>query len=143
MPAVTVPHTCHTSKCAAVSRGHSQTLARSLPGTQLPQLARPHDRPSKLVMRRVVSLPWGHLDICEFRLVADAGLPPISVENWQTLWSLIVHLQPARSAALEGDPPRAIRVEGLGGTEIAPGLLADLERLAMISLHVEVAAGFG
>lgn len=78
-------------------------------------------------------------DIYQFRLVADAGRPPISIENWQALWSLILHLQPARSAALEGDPPRAIRVERLGGTEVAPGLLADLECLAMTSLHVEVA----
>jgi hypothetical protein len=33
----------------------------------------------------------GHPDIYEFRLVADIDGPPISVENWQTLWSLIVH----------------------------------------------------
>jgi hypothetical protein len=78
-------------------------------------------------------------DIYEFRLVADADRPPISTAKWQALWSLIVHFQPARSATLEGDPPRAIRVEGFGGTEVAPGLLSDLERLAMTRLRVEVA----
>ncbi len=83
--------------------------------------------------------PVGLEDIYEFRLVADAARPTISIENWRTLQSLILHLQPARSATLEGDPPRAIRVEGFGGTEVAPGLLADLECLAMTSLHVEVA----
>ncbi len=72
-----------------------------------------------------------------FRLVADATQPPISTEHWQALRSRILHLQPARSVTLEGDPPRAIRVEGFGGTEVAPGLLADLERLAMTHLRVE------
>jgi hypothetical protein len=77
-------------------------------------------------------------DICEFRLVADTGEPPISIENWQSLWHWIVHVQPARSAELEGDPPRAIRIEGFGEAEVAPALLAHLERLAMTSLHIEV-----
>jgi len=80
----------------------------------------------------------GHEDIYEFRLVAAAGQPPISTENWLALRSLILELQPARSAALEGDPPRAIRIEGLGGTEVAPGLLTDLERLSMTCLRVEL-----
>jgi hypothetical protein len=78
-------------------------------------------------------------DICEFRLVADAGEPPISTQNWQALWSWIVHVQPARSAKLEGDPPRVIRIEGFGEPEIAPALLAHLEGLAMTSLHIEAA----
>jgi hypothetical protein len=71
------------------------------------------------------------------RLVADESEPPISTANWQTMWSLIVHLQPARSATLLGDPPQDIVVEALGGTEVAPGLLADLDRLAMTTLRVE------
>jgi hypothetical protein len=81
----------------------------------------------------------GQDDIHEFRLVADVASPPISTENWQALRSRILHLQPARSATLEGDPPRSIRVEGFGTVEVAPGLLADLDRLAMTRLHVEVA----
>ena len=71
------------------------------------------------------------------RLVADEPEPPISTANWQAMWSLIVHLQPARSATLVGDPPRDILVEALGGTEVAPGLLADLDRLAVTTLRVQ------
>lgn len=78
-------------------------------------------------------------DICKFRLVADTGQPPISTERWPTLWYLLIHLQPARSATLEGDPPRSILVQGYGGTEVAADLLHDLERLAGTSLHVEPA----
>lgn len=50
----------------------------------------------------------------------------------------ILHLQPARLATLEGEPQRSNRVEGLGTVAVAPGLLADLERLAMTRPHVEV-----
>jgi hypothetical protein len=67
-------------------------------------------------------------DIYEFMLVSDQAQQPIWIDNWETLRSLILHLQPAPSATLEGDPPRAIRAEGFGGTEVAPGLLAHLER---------------
>jgi hypothetical protein len=49
-----------------------------------------------------------------------------------------VELQPARSATLEGDLPLSIRVEGLAGTEVAQGLLADLERLTMTHLHIQL-----
>ncbi len=98
----------------------------------------PGYRSSKLVMFERKFHVVGLEDIYEFRLVADATRQPISIANWQTLRSMILHLQPARSATLEGDPPRAIRVEGFGGTEVAPGLLADLEHLAMTRLHVEV-----
>jgi hypothetical protein len=41
--------------------------------------------------------------VYEFRLVADALQPPISIENWQALRALILHLQPARPSTLEGD----------------------------------------
>jgi hypothetical protein len=75
-------------------------------------------------------------EVRRFRFVADTSGPPISTAEWQAMWSLIVHLQPARSATLEGDPPRAVVVEAFGGTQVAPGLLADLERLAMTRLHV-------
>jgi hypothetical protein len=77
-------------------------------------------------------------DEYEFRLVAAASEPPIAIDNWQKIWWLIVHMQPARRATLEGNPPRAIRVIGAGGTEVAPALLADLDRLAMTSLTVEI-----
>jgi hypothetical protein len=78
-------------------------------------------------------------DVYRIRLIADASQPPISTIKWQAMWSLIVHLQPARAATLEGDPPRAILLESFGETEVAPGLLAHLEQLAMTGLRVEVA----
>lgn len=78
-------------------------------------------------------------DLYEFALVADDGSPPISTEHWPRIQHRILHLQPATYVELEGDPPRAIRVRSIGGTEVAPGLLRDVARLASTSLHVEVA----
>jgi hypothetical protein len=37
---------------------------------------------------------------------------------------LILELQPAKSAHLEGDPPRTIRIESYGGINVAPACLA-------------------
>jgi hypothetical protein len=82
----------------------------------------------------------GPEDIYEFRLVADTGQPPIATDEWLLLQRLLVHMQPARSAALEGDPPRSILVHGYGGIEVATGLLRNLERFARTTLHVEVEA---
>jgi hypothetical protein len=82
----------------------------------------------------------GPEDIYEFRLVADTGQPPISTGEWPSLWHLLAHMQPARSVALEGDPPRSILVQGYGGIEVATGLLRSLERFAGTTLHVEVEA---
>jgi hypothetical protein len=81
----------------------------------------------------------GLSDVYALRLVADDDQPPISTAKWSGLQSLILEFQPARSAKLEGDPPRAIRVEAFGGTEVAPGLLARLESLANTRLRVEAA----
>jgi hypothetical protein len=90
----------------------------------------------------VASRYWQMLNpdepVHEFRLVAKPPSPPISADNWRALWHRLVHLQPAKSAKLEGDPPRSILVESYGGTDIAPALLADLERLAGTSLNAEV-----
>jgi hypothetical protein len=77
-------------------------------------------------------------DLYEFRLVAEDAQPPISTASWPTMQHRILHMQPARSAVLEGNPPRSIRIEGFGETDVAPALLADLERLAMTRLHIEV-----
>jgi hypothetical protein len=69
------------------------------------------------------------------RLVSDT---PLSTGRWQAVQYLILELQPARSARLEGDPPYAIRIEAYGElAEVAPGLLAEVERLTMTSLCVE------
>lgn len=72
-----------------------------------------------------------------FRLVAGDNDPPISLDRWTAIQVLILELQPAPSAFPEGDPVRAIRIATYGGTGIAPGLLAQVERLAETSLHVE------
>jgi hypothetical protein len=74
----------------------------------------------------------------EIRFVVDEGALPISPTRWKSrVQMLILELQPARSARLEGDPPRAILVESYGGINVAPGLLAQVERLTGTSLHVE------
>jgi hypothetical protein len=64
------------------------------------------------------------------RLVAEDGAPPVSMDRWPEVTALILELQPARSAWPEGVPPRGIRIASCGGTEVAPGLLADVGRLA-------------
>jgi hypothetical protein len=51
-------------------------------------------------------MPVGLDDIYEFVLVADPDGPPISAEHWPTIQHHILHLQPAASVQLEGDPPR-------------------------------------
>jgi hypothetical protein len=115
---------------------------------------RPSPPENGIFARNVISFPSGFRpgagtrmflcvgleDIYEFRLVADTGQPPISTDEWLLLRRLLVHMQPARSAALEGDPPRSILVHGYGGIEVATGLLRSLERFAQTTLHVEVEA---
>jgi hypothetical protein len=77
-------------------------------------------------------------DVFEIRFVVDEGAPPISLERWSSkVHMLILELQPAKSAHLEGNPPRAIRIESYGGINVAPGLLAQVERLTATSLHLE------
>jgi hypothetical protein len=76
-------------------------------------------------------------DITVFRLVAGEDDPPIQLDRWTAIQQLIRELQPARSVFPEGDPARAIRVAGYGSADVAPGLLAQVERLAKTSLHVE------
>jgi hypothetical protein len=73
----------------------------------------------------------------DLRLVADEASPPISLERWQAVKSHLLEIQPARRVSLEGDPPRAIRVESYAGIEVAPALLASVEQLTGTTLHVE------
>lgn len=68
------------------------------------------------------------------RLVAEDGAPPISTERWQEVSALILEQQPARSVWREWPP--AIRIASYGGTEVAPGLLADVGRLTGTTLRV-------
>jgi len=70
------------------------------------------------------------------RLVPEVGAPPISAERWQAVSAPILELQPARSVWPEGLPPRAIRIASYAGTEVAPGLLADVGRLTGTTLRV-------
>ncbi len=79
-----------------------------------------------------------HEDTVTVRLTAAPGAPQISSAHWPAIWHRLVHLQPARSARLEGDPPRVIVAEAYGSAEIAPGLLAEIEQLAGTLLHVEM-----
>jgi len=82
-------------------------------------------------------VPVGLDDIYEFALVADPDGPPISAAHWPAIQHHIMHLQPAASVQLEGDPPRTIRVQSFGGNEMTQGLLREVERLASTQLHVE------
>lgn len=71
-------------------------------------------------------------------LVANGADAAISTERWAAVRSLILEFQPAGSVRLEGDPPRAIRIKAYGEIpDVAPGLLADIERLTKTSLRVE------
>lgn len=77
-------------------------------------------------------------EVYEIRFVVDDGAPPILPERWTIgVKSLILEIQPAISARLEGEPPRAIRIESYGGVEVARGLLAQVEHRLGTSLHVE------
>jgi hypothetical protein len=67
-------------------------------------------------------------DLYEFYLVAEDG--PINTEDWLKIQYRLLEFQPAKDAQLLGDPARAIQVLGFGGTEVAPGQLAEIERLA-------------
>lgn len=70
----------------------------------------------------------GYQDVDEFKIVAE---PPSRRPRLRTgMRCGSSSSSSLRSATLEGDPPRSIGVEGFGGTEMALGLLADLEHLA-------------
>ena len=72
------------------------------------------------------------------RFDVDEDAPPITPERWTSnVRMLILEFQPAVSASLEGSPARAIRIESCSSVSVAPGLLAEVERLSATSLHVE------
>jgi hypothetical protein len=77
-------------------------------------------------------------EVFEIRFVVDDGAPPISPVRWASqVRMLILELQPATWARLEGNPPRAIRIASCGGISVAPGLLTQVAALTSTSLHVE------
>lgn len=75
-------------------------------------------------------------DLYEFELVPVADGSIISGEKWTQIQHLLLHMQPAKTVLLVGDPPRIIRVLGYGGTEVAPGLLKNVSELAGTPLRV-------
>jgi hypothetical protein len=77
-------------------------------------------------------------DLFEFELVPVTDGSPISQEKWTQIQHLLLHFQPAKSVSMVGDPPRAIRLVGYGGTEVAPGVLQGVSQLAGTPLRVVV-----
>ncbi len=75
-------------------------------------------------------------ELYEFHLVAVDEGATISTEHWLAIQHRLLEAQPARSVTLVGQPPRAIRVLGFGGVEVAPDLVAEVERLAGTRLKI-------
>ena len=83
------------------------------------------------------TVPWvGLHDLYEFDLVPLDPDATVSTEHWPAIQHRLLHFQPAKSVKTVGKPPRAIRVVAIGGVEVAPGLLAEVERLAGTRLKV-------
>jgi hypothetical protein len=78
----------------------------------------------------------GQQDLCEFELVPVSYGSVISSDEWGRIQRLLLEMQPARTASLVGEPPRAITVVGRGGTEVAQGQLNQVTELAGTSLRV-------
>jgi hypothetical protein len=72
----------------------------------------------------------GHAHI--LRILEVAGCAGRLSARWSSSFN-----QP-RPVQLDGELLRVIRTEAYGGTEVAPALLAKLQRLTMASLYVEV-----
>lgn len=77
------------------------------------------------------------IDTSEFDLVAD-GPTVLSEQDFNGIRYLLLEFQPARRARLAEGSPTRIQVEGFGGPEVAPGILARIEEIAGVSFHVEV-----
>lgn len=73
----------------------------------------------------------------EFLLVSSEPLR-FTAETWAKAQFVIREFQPATKVVLEGDPPVRIRVTTVrGNVEVAPGLLAQIIRLAGTGLEVQ------
>jgi hypothetical protein len=86
--------------------------------------------------RHIESACVGLSDLYEFDLVPDEVGATISTTHWSKIEYRLLEMQPAQSVQLVGEPPTAIRVLGYGGTEVAPGVLEEVEQLAGTSLRV-------
>jgi len=68
-------------------------------------------------------------DLYEFELVPVDDDAVISRESWSRVQYLLLEFQPAKTATLIGDPPKAISVLGYGGTEVAPRTAPEDQRV--------------
>jgi hypothetical protein len=74
-----------------------------------------------------------------FDLVAQRGHFAFKEGGWQQVRSLLLEMQPARTATLHGERPPRIRVVALGEpAEVAPAVLARVGGLAGTTLTVEL-----
>jgi hypothetical protein len=77
----------------------------------------------------------------EFDLVALEGRLQFTEDGWEKAKFHLLEFQPAKSVALEGDPPSRIHVLAFGEyPEIAVGLLTRIEELAGARLRFELPA---
>ena len=75
----------------------------------------------------------------EFDLVAERGELRFDEGGFERVRFLLSEFQPAARVTLEGQPPTRIRVRADGEpVTIAPGLLAEVEELAGITLRFEM-----
>jgi hypothetical protein len=75
----------------------------------------------------------------EFDLVAESGELRFVERGFERAKFLLSEFQPATRVSLVGTPPARIRILAQGSaTEIAPGLLADVEALAGTPLRYEL-----
>ncbi len=79
----------------------------------------------------------GSHDLYEFELLPVDDGAVIALNEWPLIQKLLLALQPSKTVKLVGNPPTAIRVNGYGGTQVAPGLLARLSELAKTRLRVD------
>ncbi|WP_405069700.1 hypothetical protein OG558_08400 [Kribbella sp. NBC_01510] len=73
----------------------------------------------------------------EFNLVAESGELRFVGRGFERATFLLSEFQPATRVSLVGTPPARILALG-SATEIAPGLLADVEALAGTPLRYEL-----
>lgn len=75
-----------------------------------------------------------------FAVVPVTGALAFTDAGWRQAQHMLLEMQPASRVSLVGDPPTAIRIEGLGlEPEIAPAVLAFVSEHAGVKLKIEAA----
>ncbi|MEU4191144.1 hypothetical protein AB0E69_04540 [Kribbella sp. NPDC026611] len=75
----------------------------------------------------------------EFDLVAGGSELRFTERGFEQIRFLLSEFQPATRVTVEGEPPTRIRVQAQGRpTIMAPGLLAQVEKLAGTTLRFEL-----